>query len=61
MRQERRPATLMHPEGKAFLKSTTDRLDEVLAVMSPEDQHDLLDDLAGEIETRLEELIEGEE
>ena len=53
-------ATLMHPEGKVFLKSTTVRLGEVLAVLSPEDQHDLLDALAGEIEIRLEELIEGE-
>ena len=61
MRQERRPATLMHQEGKVFLKTTTDGLDEVLAVLSPEDQHDLLDALVGEIETRLEKLIEGEE
>ena len=58
---ERRPATLMHPKGKVFLKSTTDGLDEVLAVLTPEDQHDLLDALAGEIESRLEKLIDGEE
>ena len=51
----------MHPEGKVFLNSTTDGLDEVLAILTPEDQHDLLDALVGEIETRLEKLIEGEE
>jgi hypothetical protein len=39
----------MHPEGKDFLKSTTDRLEEFLAILTPEDQHDLLDALAGEI------------
>lgn len=50
----------MNKAAKVFLKSTADRLDEVLAVLSPEDQHDLLDALAGEIETRLEKLIDGE-
>jgi hypothetical protein len=50
----------MHPEGKVFLKSTTDGLDEILSVMSPEDHHDLLDALAGEIETRLDQVMEQE-
>ena len=51
----------MTKSAKEFLKSTTTKLDEILAALTPEEQHDLLDTLAGEIERRLEELIEGEE
>ena len=47
--------------SKEFVQSTTTKLDLILASLLPDEQHDLLDALAGEIERRLEELIEGEE
>ena len=44
----------MTKAAKAFLKST----DAVLASLTPEEQHDLLDALAGEVEERLDQLAE---
>ena len=48
----------MNKAAKEFLKSTTTKLDEILASLTPEEQHDLLDALAGEIEERLDQLID---
>ena len=48
----------MTQAAKAFLNSTTANLDAVLASLTPEEQHDLLDALAGEVEERLDLLAE---
>ena len=48
----------MTKQAKDFLKSTTTKLDEILAALTPEEQHDLLDALAGEVEERLDQLID---
>lgn len=48
----------MTKAAKDFLKSTTTNLDAVLAALTQEEQHDLLDALAGEIEERLDQLAE---
>lgn len=48
----------MTKAAKEFLKSTTTKLDEILPAMTPEDQHELLDALAGEVEERLDQLID---
>ncbi len=50
----------MTKAAKEFLKSTTSKLDEILAALTSEEQHDLLDALAGEVEERLDELIDVE-
>jgi hypothetical protein len=42
----------MTKSAKEFLKSTTTKLDEIMAALTPEEQHDLLDALAGEVEER---------
>ncbi len=48
----------MNKAAKEFLKSTTTKMDEILAALTPEEQHDLLDALAGEVEERLDQLID---
>jgi hypothetical protein len=48
----------MNKPAKEFLKATTTKLDEILAALTPEEQHDLLDALAGEVEERLDQLID---
>jgi hypothetical protein len=48
----------MTKAAKEFLKSTTTKMDEILAALTPEEQHDLLDVLAGEVEERLDQLID---
>ena len=48
----------MTKAAKEFLKSTATKLDEILASLTPEEQHDLLDALAGEVEERLDQLID---
>ena len=50
----------MTKSAKEFLKSTISTLDETLASLTQEEQHDLLDALAGEVEERLDQLMEGE-
>ena len=50
----------MTKAAKEFLKSTTSKLDEILAALTPEEQHDFLDALAGEVEERLDQLIDVE-
>ncbi|MBK8037762.1 MAG: hypothetical protein IPK22_11590 [Verrucomicrobiaceae bacterium] len=39
----------MTKAAKEFLKSTMTKMDEILAALTQEEQHDLLDALAGEI------------
>jgi len=51
----------MKRSAREFLQSTTTLLDHVLASLTPEEQHDLLDALAGEVEERLDALVEVEE
>ena len=51
----------MTKPAREFIKATTTKLGEVLASLPPQDQHDLLDALAAEIEERLDQLTEGEE
>ena len=51
----------MTKAAREFLKATTTKLDEVLSTLTQEEQHDLLDTLAGEIEERLDQLMEAEE
>lgn len=48
----------MTKSAKEFLNSITSKLDEILAALTPEEQHDLLDALAGEVEERLDQLID---
>jgi hypothetical protein len=50
----------MTKAAKEFLKSTTTKMDEILAALTQEEQHDLLDALAGEVEERLDQLMEQE-
>lgn len=51
---------LMTKTAKEFLKSTTTKLDEILVALTQEEQHDLLDALAGEVEERLDQVMEEE-
>lgn len=50
----------MTKAAKEFLKSTTTKLDEIMAALTPEEQHDLLDALVGEVEERLDQLMDAE-
>lgn len=45
---------------REFIHSTTTLLDHLLSSLTQEEQHDLLDALAGEIEERLDVLVEME-
>lgn len=51
----------MKRSARDFIRSTTSLLDHVLATLTPEEQHDLLDALAGEVEERLDALAETAE
>ena len=44
--------------AREFVKATVAEFDGVLAAYTPKEQHDLLDTLAGEIEERLDQLID---
>lgn len=46
---------------REFIKATSTKLDEALASLPQQDQHDLLDALAAEIGERLDQLREAEE
>lgn len=50
----------MNQSGREFIQSTMKRLDELLGTLVPTDQHDLLDELASEIEERMESVIESD-
>ena len=51
----------MKRNAREFIRSTRTLLDHVLATLTPEEQHDLLDALAGEFEERLDALVETAE
>lgn len=48
----------MKRNASEFIRSTTPLLDHILATLTQEEQHDLLDALAVEIEERLDALVE---
>jgi hypothetical protein len=48
----------MKQSAREFIRSTTTLLDHVLPTLTQEEQHELLDALAGEIEERLDTLVE---
>jgi hypothetical protein len=49
----------MKRSAREFLQSTTTLLDHVLTSLIPEEQHGLLDALAGKVEERLDALAEA--
>jgi len=49
----------MKQNAREFIRSTTTLLDQVLAKLTQEEQHELLDALAGEIEERLDAVVEA--
>ena len=49
----------MKQSAREFIRSTTTLLDHILATLTQEEQHDLLDALAGEIEERLDTVVEA--
>jgi len=49
----------MKQNAREFIRSTTTLLDHVLAKLTQEEQHELLDALAGEIEERLDSVVEA--
>lgn len=51
----------MTKPAREFISATRTKLDEALASLPQQDQHDLLDALAAEIEERLDQLTEAEE
>ncbi len=48
----------MKRNAREFIHSTTTLLDHVLPTLTQEEQHELLDALTGEIEERLDALVE---
>jgi hypothetical protein len=48
----------MNSPAHAFIHSTTVTLDRLLALLTDDEQHDLLDALAAEVEVRLDTLVE---
>ncbi len=54
-------STAMKRSARDFIRSTTTLLDHVLPTLTQEEQHELLDALAGEIEERLDALMEAVE
>jgi hypothetical protein len=51
----------MQRNAREFIRSTTTLLDHILATLTQEEQHDLLDALAGEVEERLDALVDSVE
>jgi hypothetical protein len=51
----------MKRSARDIIRSTTTLLDHVLPTLTQEEQHELLDALAGEIEERLDALMEAVE
>ena len=48
----------MTSPAREFIRSTTATLDRLLALLAEDEQHDLLDALAAEVEERLDALVE---
>lgn len=51
----------MKRNAREFIRSTITLLDHILTTLTPEEQHDLLEALAGEVEERLDALVETSE
>jgi hypothetical protein len=51
----------MSKRERDFIRTTATKLDELLATLTQEERHELLDALAGEIEERMDALMDGEE
>jgi hypothetical protein len=51
----------MKQSAREFIRSTTTLLDHVLPTLTQEEQHELLDALAGEIEERLDTVVDAAE
>ena len=51
----------MKRESRQFARNFNEQLDLLLSRLPQEDQHELLDDLAGELEARMDALLEGAE
>ena len=51
----------MKRSSREFIRSTTTLLDHILATLTQEEKHDMLDALAGEVEERLDALVETSE
>ncbi len=48
----------MKQESRDFIRSFTTQLDQLLLRLTQEERHDVLDALAGEVEERLDGLVE---
>ena len=51
----------MTSSAREFIHATTRSLDRLLTTLTEDEQHDLLDALAAEIEERLDALVERED
>jgi hypothetical protein len=51
----------MNRNAREFIRSTTTLLDHILTTLSQEEQHDLLDALAAEVEERMDALVHSVE
>ncbi len=51
----------MKRNAREFISSTTALLDHILATLTQEEQHDLLDALAAEVEERMDALVDSVE
>ena len=51
----------MKRNAREFIHSTTTILDHILATLTQEEQHDVLDALAGEIEERMDAIVDSVE
>jgi hypothetical protein len=51
----------MNRNARDFIRSTTTLLDHILATLTQEEQHDVLDALAAEVEERMDALVEAVE
>jgi hypothetical protein len=52
---------IMKQSAREFIRSTTTLLDHLLSTLTQEERHELLDALAGEVEGRLDTLVESVE
>ena len=51
----------MNRNSREYIRSTTTLLDHILATLSQEEQHELLDALAAEVEERMDALVDSVE
>ena len=51
----------MKQSAREFIRSTTTLLDHILATLTQEEQHELLDALAGEVQESLDTVVDAAE